>query len=310
MSVVVGFWTGRRLINPGKEFLSLRDELARGISVEARDESVEFILSLRCDDGGFRGRGASSDLYYTFFALAVLCTLNFKFDAMEVERYLDSFDEDSSLDVVHTCCLIRCYNLLRLNEASNGTVTNVIGDLLHRKRMKRKTMVLQEMAKKTKRIYDVFLIAQTGRELGLDLVTREIMERVLNDGKRDDGGYSESNVRYGLVTVTAAAIWLTMRLDRSVNEITVDWIMKTLKKNSGFCVTIRNDLPDLLSTAAAVQAMKWAGRSIKNVAPGILTFVEECRRDNGSFGATTDSVAGDSEYLFYALSTIAHLLSN
>lgn len=66
-----------------------------------------FILSQQNPDGGFRGRGAESDLYYTVFAVAGLKVIGYPIPVFKVWKYIFSFGMGKKLDLVHLVCLFR-----------------------------------------------------------------------------------------------------------------------------------------------------------------------------------------------------------
>ena len=113
--------------------------------------TLAFVLSRRCDDGGFRGRGDRSDLYYTTFAAQTLCALVLCQTSLDgsgeprpegsglgcwlldghgktapyqsrlaglpegFRSYLAGFRDLQSLGLVNLCCLIRCWACLGID---------------------------------------------------------------------------------------------------------------------------------------------------------------------------------------------------
>ena len=77
------------------------------LNEEARDKVFDFIMARQNSDGGFRGRGAESDLYYTLFSVAVLKILDRVVPVFKVWKYVRSFGAGRDLDLVHLTCLIR-----------------------------------------------------------------------------------------------------------------------------------------------------------------------------------------------------------
>src|SRR6266545_1183341 len=72
----------------------------------------EFLLKQHNEDGGFRDRAGSSDLYYTVFGLDGLLALQAELPARKVADYLGGFRGGDGLDFVHLCCLARCWAAL------------------------------------------------------------------------------------------------------------------------------------------------------------------------------------------------------
>ena len=121
-------------MDPVDEFLTLRKSLGGGLAETIREACRTYVLSRQQADGGFAGPGGSSDIYYTFFALADLCLLGESFNSELTETYLSTFGDGESLDVVHHCCLMRCHNLIAMNKAFTAVGAKGIGRLIQRRR--------------------------------------------------------------------------------------------------------------------------------------------------------------------------------
>ncbi|WP_372846510.1 prenyltransferase/squalene oxidase repeat-containing protein [Pontiella sp.] len=68
---------------------------------------ARFVRERQNRDGGFRGRDAKSDLYYTVFAVACLKALGYPPPVFKIWKYALSFGMGKDLDLVHLVCLIR-----------------------------------------------------------------------------------------------------------------------------------------------------------------------------------------------------------
>ena len=79
----------------------------RFLEEDSRDKMADFILARQSPDGGFRGRGAESDLYYTVFAVASLKALGNPVPIFKVWKYVRSFGMGDGLDLVHLTCLVQ-----------------------------------------------------------------------------------------------------------------------------------------------------------------------------------------------------------
>ena len=69
----------------------------------------QFLYSQLNEDGGFRDRSGKSDLYYSVFGLEGLIALRAELPAASVSSYLRGFGAGKELDLLHLCCLIRCW---------------------------------------------------------------------------------------------------------------------------------------------------------------------------------------------------------
>ncbi len=79
----------------------------RFLEGDSLNKIFRFILSRQNSDGGFRGRGVESDLYYTLFAVAGLKAINYPIPVFKVWKYVRSFGMGKDLDLVHLVCLFR-----------------------------------------------------------------------------------------------------------------------------------------------------------------------------------------------------------
>jgi hypothetical protein len=294
--------------DPVAEFLSNRKRLMNSVDDAARNTCLDYVRSKRKADGGYAGPGNRSDLYYTFFALADIVFLGSAVDIKPTKRYISTFGEGESLDLVHLCCLMRCHNLLAM-AATPSLKPGRLGRFLQTRRYAKTLKLLKRKAEDAVRVYDLFLVAQTGRELGVDLVSKEKVRSVLEHAVRDTGGFSDPNTASGTTTVTAAASWLHLWMDGAVPPKTVDWFATVKTKAGGFRANSKAPIPDLLSTASAIQALSWAGETLGAATPHVLEFVESCWMDDGSFGANSVCPSGDVEYMYYGLSSLANLLA-
>jgi prenyltransferase beta subunit len=93
---------------------SLSDRLLQSAAASRRflDEGslgriARFVQERQNRDGGFRGRDAKSDLYYTVFAVASLKALGYPPPVFKIWKYALSFGMGKDLDLVHLVCLIR-----------------------------------------------------------------------------------------------------------------------------------------------------------------------------------------------------------
>src|SRR5690242_18348202 len=68
-----------------------------------------FLRSRLNDDGGFQDRSGASDLYYTVFGLEGLIALGAELPGGAVSAWLHGFGLGENLDLLHLCCLIRCW---------------------------------------------------------------------------------------------------------------------------------------------------------------------------------------------------------
>ena len=85
--------------------------LAPNLLGDASSAVAEFLLAGFNDDGGAADRSGRSDLYYTVFALEGLVALQREIPP-HVRGFLERFNGGRDLDLVHLCCLARCWATL------------------------------------------------------------------------------------------------------------------------------------------------------------------------------------------------------
>ncbi len=88
--------------------------LSRGgasLDAAARASVGKFIVSQLNANGGFRGRSAASDLYYTVFGLECARAVTLELPTDTIRRFVES-KESEPLDFVHLTCLARCLDIL------------------------------------------------------------------------------------------------------------------------------------------------------------------------------------------------------
>lgn len=93
---------------------NLSDQLLRAAAASRRfldEDSLakihRFVADRHNPDGGYRGRDAASDLYYTVFAVATLKVIDYPPPVFKIWKYARSFGVGADLDLAHLVCLIR-----------------------------------------------------------------------------------------------------------------------------------------------------------------------------------------------------------
>ena len=87
-------------------------QVARLARKQLSDSSTlveQFLHSQLNEDGGFKDRSGKSDLYYSAFGLEAFSALELEAPIARVTNYLRGFAEGDGLDLIHLCCLIRCW---------------------------------------------------------------------------------------------------------------------------------------------------------------------------------------------------------
>jgi prenyltransferase beta subunit len=271
----------------------------RLLSRESEHQIADFVLSQLAADGGFRGRGAAGDLYYTLFGVECLAALGRPLPAGTIRRFLAGFGRGDDLDLVHLCCLVRC--LARLADTAERR-RQVAGaaQLLHRFKVPGEGFALGQGGQSS--IYGSFLAVLALAAADLPLADPQDLERGTASLRCHDGSYGDRPaLACGTTTVTAAAIVLLAQLGRPVPSAATDWLLEQGTASGGFVATPGAPVPDLLSTATARFALQCAGLPAVRDQEAVLDFLQSVWSDGGGFSGHVLDSATDCEYTFYGL---------
>jgi prenyltransferase beta subunit len=236
----------------------------------SRLKVTDFVLSRQNPDGGFRGRGSGSDLYYTVFAAASLKALGHPVPAFRIWKYCRSFGLGEELDLAHLVCLIRLRTAF---------------PMLGRTRRRLSQQLRKHSAASA---YGLFLKLLAGDCLSASELPEEERPVPLSDP----------------TTTLAAALVV---YSRNTDE-TVAALLNRTAVTGGFKPTDPIEEPDLLSTATALFALTTAGAALDDLQVPCFQFVESLWRDSGGFAGHCDDAFEDVEYTFYALLAIGCLI--
>ncbi len=323
--------------------LSLLDRAARARSYldqNDRKAIAEFLFKHHNPDGGFRGRSTESDLYYAPFALGCLLALGQSLPVEETRPYLASFGEGEGLDLVHLGCLLRCLRILSTpNLARQTALASRLGVLghqtfarmvqaFHARPLPGQEAILthlqtcrcpdggyasnaQAAARGEDSVYSSFLALLACEDLGLAPENPEAIVRCVRRHRATDGGYgNHPGAPEGTTTVTAAAGALLKTLDRKPDPADSNiqtWLRDRYHPSGGFLANPRAPLPDLLSTASALFALRQLGADLEFARTGTLDLIETLWAENGGFCPHAADETPDCEYVWYALLTLGCL---
>lgn len=250
-------------------------------------------------DGGFRGRAAASDLYYTLFGCACLAALKHPPPPAPVRRYLETFGDGAALDFVHAATLARCWAALPYPFSSRRGRR-----LLPRLEARRAADggYNHEAAGAARgTVYGGFLAFLAYRETGARLPHPGALLAGVAALRAADGGYANApDLPLGTTTATAAALLLKRWLAHAGDPQAAAALQGCECRAGGFLATPRTPAPDLLSTATALYALRAANLRPARAQPH-RDFVESLWDDNAGFRGHPSDPLPDCEYTFYAL---------
>lgn len=274
---------------------------------EAGDRVVEFLQSQFNDDGGGKDRSGASDLYYTVFALEGLLALQADPPVAAVLSYLSTFGDGGELDLVHLTCLARCWAAM-----PEGSLALAVARCIARRIEAYRSGDGGYGPKQnldTGTTYHSLLALGAYQDLHQRLPKAVDLGRCLDRLRTGDGAFAnERGLQHGTTPATAAAVTLICQLDIPVPAELSDWLFARTHDRGGFLATPNAPIPDLLSTATALHALKGMQCSLEKIKVRCLDFLDSLWTGRAFHGHWADTVE-DSEYTYYALLALGHLSS-
>lgn len=303
-------------------------KLAAGLErlpAEQRALQIDYFHSQQQPDGGFAGRGGTSDLYYTGFALRALAILG----GLEMEcagrigEYL-SRQMQSQVAVIDLISLVFAARLLEATAGIEVFSTcrtdwaTSVADSLEKLRRPADGGYAKSDQGQASSTYHTFLIALAYELLETPLPEPVAAVRFLLGQQREDGGFVEIRVmRRSGTNPTAAAIGALRLLQTRTSEPAltpelVDQVARFLatlqNHEGGLRANTQIPLADLLSTFTGLQTLDDLGQ-IGNIDwEAGLSYVRSLAAVQGGFRAAAWDDAVDVEYSFYGLAALGLLL--
>ena len=279
---------------------------AANLLADSAELVIDFISRQINTDGGFRGRSAGSDLYYTVFGLETLLALDADIDRNRIIGYLRKFGDGAGLDLIHLACLARCWadlsqgpieedirsGILRGIEnyrSGNGGYSNCMGG-------------------KHGTAYGCFVALGVYQDLNMEPPDSAGLIECVNSLRRTDGGYAnEPNVQAVSTPATAAALMVLHYLNERIDNASVQWLFGQCSDKGGFLAIPLVTTPDLLSTATALHTLGVIGADTDKIKQQCLDFVDSLWSSRGGFCANWLDKTLDCEYTYYGLLALGHL---
>jgi len=291
---------------------SMREAAGRAPQVldDSTELVVKFLQQRQQQDGGFANRAGSGDLYYTVFGLESLRAINAPFDHERAAEYLRSFGSGESLDIVHLCCLARCWS--SLSAVASCKMEVAVAERLREQLLNHRSKdggFSVETIDETGSIYAAFLALGGCQDLEIPLPDADRLLTSIAALQTEDGGFAnDAHLPIGTTPVTAAAVTLMHELGRPVEQNVCRWLLDRQHPTGGFFAHPAAPQPDLLSTATALHALSLGGKTLDDDArERCLDFVDELWSSQGCFRGTVDDDALDVEYGWYGLLALGHL---
>jgi hypothetical protein len=288
--------------------LEMIEALARSKTVLEDSTSlvINFLRSNINPDGGFKGRGEQSDLYYTLFGLEALMALGGSFTRDNIFNYLKGSVKIKPIDLVHLVSLVRCYVNLSNDGINNKLRDNFVKDIENFRCKDGGYANTTNVDKGT--VYGCFFALAAYQDLHLDLPDRASVIECIQGLCNCDGSFSnDSIIQTGSTNATAGAVIILRHLNQTVNQNTTDWLLEQCVSSGGFLAMPKAPIPDMLSTATALHALEKTGYEINTIKEKCLDYIDSLWCGEGGFyGNWTDKIL-DCEYTYYGLLALGHL---
>ena len=269
---------------------------------------VQGFLAAQCrPDGGFAGRSGASDLYYTVFGLDGLMALRTEPLGDRTAPYLRGFGHGEGLDLVHLCCLARCW--AAVGGPVEAELSRGILERLERCRTPDGGYA-QEPGAAHGTVYGSFLALGAYQDLQRGLRQADRLSEVLARLATGDGAWTNhypAHRQGGSTLATAAAVTLQRHLGLPTEAATVAWLLARHHPQGGFRATPDAPMPDLLSTATALHALAGLETSLEAIREPCLDFLDSLWDNAGGFHGHWADDTLDCEYTFYGLLALGHL---
>ena len=269
----------------------------------AADKAAAVFWSRHNPDGGFRGKGPQSDLYYTGFAVMSLTALGQSANAPRLTDFLDRFGDGQGLDLAHLAALIRCRYL---TGTLSGRRIAALGNRVQAFRCQDGAYHHLRAAEDGS-AYGCFLAIGACQDLGLPVPDAEALIACIERLNAGGGYWNESALPLVSTPGTAAAVITLASLGRPVDLRAADWLLNSRDGNGGFKVMPAAPVADLLSTAVALHALRTMGTDLSPIRKADMAFVMGLWDEAVGFCQNRIDPISDCEYCFYGLLSLGHL---
>lgn len=266
---------------------------------QGREEVLQFILSSQNEDGGFRDRGQSSDLYYSLFGLLILRALEKNGTEHTVNHLpvvtdsllkLKLFTQRQSTQKVpgfiERCCLV----LLQTELKSKKLIRFSSMVSLGRSFWKERTSINLSY-----RSFVLFLTLDAVLPIA-SIITRPAGRMMEQTTVNEHSPCSE----------VAAKVFLNKMMHKE-NSSEVALLHSFAAPTGGFKAFNHLQRADMLSTAVALFALRYAEADLRLIKPATLDFIQS-NYSAGAFLSGDDDQTEDVEYTFYGLLALGVLI--
>lgn len=277
------------------------DTLTRGaafLGAMAHDIAA-YVQSQVNPDGGCAGRDTRSDLYYTTFALDCLLACG-QTPWPALTDYLAPFGAGERLDFMHTICLARCRTRMPEHPFSPAQQSAWLNHIEQYR--SRDGGYHTRPGSETGSITAAFLALTCLADFQHQPDDPQRIADSIETLRTHDGAYAnERGMQSGTTLATAGALILHTQLARPAPTGLEAWLLARQHPAGGFLSSPDAPVPDLLSTATALYALKITGFDLAKLRSATLDFADGLWHESGGYcGYWTDHLP-DCEYTYYGL---------
>lgn len=242
----------------------------------------DYVKKSQASNGGFIDKAGKADLYYTLFGLFLADALDMKEMLPSISGYVEDKIQQNNLTGVHLHCAAILSARLGRYDLIKRFLWNRIQDNLKEQSGKQPS-------------YNAFLNLLTCYYLK-DYKCLYFIRKQIN--------HFESKVLLPC-SVLSALLVLQKSFKKPVNNLKEEIVTYRLG-NGGFKATKAAPVPDLLSTAVALYALRFADFELNAIKPACFDFIDSLYTDGG-FGSNILDPDPDIEYTFYGLLALGAL---
>lgn len=287
------------------EILKVISRAPERLSEKGIDRIGSYLTSRLAPGGGFYNRAEEPDLYYSLFGLSCAFVLGLNLPLDNTRHWLTGIKADN-LSLIDLSSLCKSLALLSMIE-QHDFLTPAANEILNRLNHFRSDDGGYSYAGRTFP-YAAFLAMNIFQDLQCPVPDPEPLLAAILRCRQTDGRFSNpESISSGLLLSTVAALMTLRQLTGNIDKTALNWVRNQFCSNGGFKADPNSELPDMLSTAVALFALKICDSDIDDLKPRSQQFVEDHWLENGSFSATLLDEIGDCEYCYYGLLALGAL---
>ena len=292
--------------------MTIRLEMIKAVSRSkaAMEDSISSVINFLTTsinpDGGFKGRGKQSDLYYTVFGLEALLALGSTFPRNQISTFIQESTKKDPIDLVHLAAIIRCCANL-----SDNCIEKTLRDKFTKDLEKFRSEdggFANDTGSKHGTAYSCFFALTAYQDLQIDMPGHTRVARCIQALSVPGGGFTNNTkIKTAATNATAAAMIVLNHLNQSSDKKNADWLFTQCTSDGGFLAMPMAPAADLLSTATALHALAITGREIDTIKNKCLDFIDSLWCGEGGFYSNWMDAVIDCEYTYYGLLALGHL---